>query len=181
MKFAPKCAVLALGLSSAALVHAQPAGSQGLYAGATLTRAAYKEEGFPTAYPIAIGGKIGKPLNPNFAVEGRFGFGVADDEVDVGGLPVAVDIDYYFGVYGKGILPLSSQASVYGLIGITQAKLTASVGGFSASDSDSDISFGVGAEFGISPAAAISVEWARLLKGDGYKVDGLSLGVSFKF
>lgn len=181
MKLASKCVVLAVGLSSAALVHAQPAGSQGLYAGATLTRAAYKEDGFPTANPMTIGGKIGKQINPNFAVEGRLGFGIADDDVDVGGLPVTLEIDYYFGAYLKGMLPLSSAASVYGLVGFTQAKLTASAAGFSASDSDSDISFGAGAEFGISPTASVSVEWARLLKGDGYKVDGLTLGVSFRF
>ena len=181
MKLVLKCAVFALGLSSAVLVHAQPAGWQGLYAGATVSRIAYKEEGFSTAYPVAIGGKFGKQFNPNFAIEGRIGFGVSDDEVDVGGLPVKLEIDNYYGVYLKGMLPVSTAASLYGLLGYTRAKLTASAAGFSSSDSESDISFGAGAEFAVSQTAAISVEWARLLKGDGYKVDGLTLGVNFKF
>jgi opacity protein-like surface antigen len=101
--------------------------------------------------------------------------------VDVGGLPVNLEIDYYFGVYGKGILPLSSQASVYGLIGITQAKLTASAGGFSVTDSDNDLSYGIGGEFAFSQTVSATLEWARLLKGDGYKIDGISIGVNFKF
>jgi hypothetical protein len=181
MKLALKFAALAFGLTAAATVCAQATTWQGMYAGVTLTRAEYKEEGFSAVNPTVVGGKIGKQFNPNFAVEGRFGIGVADDTVDAGGLPVTVEIDYYFGVYGKGILPLSSAASVYGLLGFTQAKLTASAAGFSASDSDGDISFGLGGEFNVSPKTSVSLEFARLLKGDGYRIDGLSLGVSFKF
>jgi outer membrane immunogenic protein len=181
MQPAFRCVVLALGLSSATVVHAQPAGWQGLYGGVGLTRAAYKEEGFPTAYPMVLSGRIGKQFTPNFAVEGRLGFGVTDDDVDVGGVPVNLEIDYYFGVYGKGILPLSSQASVYGLIGITQAKLTASAGGFSVTDSDNDLSYGIGGEFAFSQTVSATLEWARLLKGDGYKIDGISIAVNFKF
>lgn len=183
MTIAWKFAALAFGLTAAALAHAQAGESwrSGLYAGASLTRAAYKEEGFATVYPTTIAGKIGKQFNPNFAVEGRIGIGIADDTLDADGLSVKVEIDHYFGVYAKGMLPLSNAASVYGLVGYTQAKLTASAAGFSSSDSDSDISFGVGAEFAVSPAAAVSVEWAQLLKGEGYKVEAVTLGVSFKF
>ena len=183
MKLALKCAALALGLTAAAVAHAQAteAWRSGMYAGVTLTRAEYKEEGFSAVNPTIFGGKIGKQLNPNFAIEGRVGIGIADDTVDAGGLPVTVEIDYYFGVYGKGILPLSSTASVYGLLGFTHAKLTASAAGFSFSDSDGDISYGIGGELGVSPTTSVSLEFARLLKGDGYRIDGLSLGVSFKF
>jgi opacity protein-like surface antigen len=177
MKTAIKLLALAASVSAAMLVHAD----EGMYAGVQITQVGYKEDGFPTANPMALAFKLGKQFTPNFALEGRIGIGVADDEVDVGGIPVSLEVDNYYGVYGKAMLPLSPTASVYGLLGFTRGKLTFSANGFSQSDSDSDLSFGLGAEFTIAPTAFVSVEWARLLKGDGYKINGISLGLGFKF
>jgi hypothetical protein len=178
MKLSWKCAAVAAGLLCASVAHAQ---TEGLYAGVTLSQVTYKEDGFPSAKPLTIGGKFGKQFTPNLALEARLGFGISDDEVDAGGIPVKVELDNYFGVYGKGILPLSQNFSLYGLLGFTRAELTASAFGFSSSDSDDDISYGIGAEFGISRSASISLEWARLLEGEGFKIEGLTLGVSFWF
>jgi opacity protein-like surface antigen len=177
MKTAIKLLALAASVSVATLVHADA----GMYAGANITQIGYKEDGFATVEPIAVAFKLGKQFSPNFALEGRIGLGVADDDIDVGGIPVSLEVDNYYGVYGKAILPLSETASVYGLLGFTRGKLTISANGFSQSDSDSDLSFGLGAEFTVAPTAFVSVEWARLLKGDDYKVNGISLGIGFKF
>ena len=147
----------------------------------TLSQVSYKEEGFATAKPIAIGGKFGKQFTPNIALEARFGIGVADDEIDAGGIPVKLEVDNYYGLYGKAMLPVSPNVSLYGLLGFTRAKVTASAGGFTASASDDDVSFGVGAEFGVSRTASINLEWAQLVDGEGVELQGLTVGVSFKF
>ena len=177
MNTAIKVAALVVGVSTVALVNAE----EGLYAGVNLTQVAYKEDGLPTFNPIAVAFKLGKQFNKNFALEGRLGIGVSDDEVTVSGLPVSVEVDNYFGLYGKGIYPASDAVSVYGLLGFTRGELTAKAGGFSVSDSDSDLSFGLGVDFVVSPIASLNLEWARLLKGDGYKLNGISLGVNFRF
>lgn len=182
MKLAWKCAAVAAALSGALVVQGSAqAQTQGLYAGVALTQVSYKEEGFATAKPISMSGRFGNQFSPNVALEGRLGIGVSDDEVDAAGIPVAVEVDYYFSILGKGILPLSSVASLYGLLGFTSGKVTASAFGNSFSASDSDISYGIGGEFNVSRTAAVNLEWARLWSGDGYKVEGLSLGVNFRF
>ena len=110
-------------------------------------------------------------------IEARLGTTLVDDSI----FGSDIKIDNFAGVYAKGILPVSDVASIYGLLGYTQGKLTAENALGSGSDSDSDISYGIGADFAISATTSVGVEWARLFKGEGFKVDGLSVGVSFKF
>lgn len=166
-----------LCLVATAGAHAQ----EGLYGGVFLSRITYAEDGLDDANPTVIGVKIGTSINKNLAVEARLGAGLSDDSVDVLGVPVNVKVNNFISVYGKGILPLSDQASLYGLLGYTRGKLKAEFLGGSNSESDSDVSYGVGGDFAITPTTSLNIEWARLFKGDDYKVDGLTFGVSFKF
>lgn len=164
--------VVALSLAAVGTAHAE-----GLYAGALLTRATVSVDDTGDTNPTAIGAKLGMPVNKNFAVEARLGVGLSDDSLGVEN----VKINNFVGVYGKGILPLSDKASVYGLLGYTQGKLKSEGPFGSGSGSDSDVSYGIGADFAISGTTSVGVEWARLFKGEDYKVDGLTLSVSFKF
>lgn len=146
------------------------------YAGVSWVRAAYDEPGFETANPTALAIRVGAEINPNLAIEGRFGTGLADDTIS----GVALEIDNFYGAYVRGLLPTGT-ITPYGLLGWTKGKLTASAGGVSFSDSDSDLSYAIGADAWISKTVALNAELGRILKGDGYKVDALSFGVAFKF
>lgn len=171
-------AVAVLSLVAAASVQAQ----DGLYVGGLLHRTTYSEDGLGEVSPTAFGAKVGMPVNKNFSVEARLSTGLADDTVDetiIG--PVAIEIDSLAGVYAKAILPLSEQASLYGLIGYTRAKLTAEAQGITGSASESDVSLGLGAEFSMPDGTSLSFEYAQLVKGDGFKLTGLTVGLSFKF
>lgn len=160
------------------------AADQGLYAGVNYTQADYKESGFATVTPTALVFKLGKELTPNIAIEGRLGTGLSDDGLTVSGVQLTVDIDNFYGVYFKGMLPTGS-ITPYGLIGFTKSKLTftGSVPGFTiaGSDSESSLSYGVGVDFQLSKTTAINLEYAQLVKGDGYKLNGFSVGVAFRF
>ncbi len=156
------------------------AADQGLYAGVNYTKADYKESGFPTVSPSVLVFKLGKDLNPNFAIEGRFGTGLSDDSATVLGVQVNLDIDNFYGMYFKGMLPTGT-ITPYGLVGFTKGKITASAPGVSVSDSDSSMSFGIGVDFQLSKTATINLEYAQLLKDDDYKVNGFSIGVAFQF
>lgn len=152
-----------------------------MYGGAFVTRVTYAENGFDKANPTAIGAKFGTFINKNLAVEARLGVGLSDDSIRALGVPVDVKVENFYGVYGKGILPLSDQASVYGLLGYTQGKLKAQSPFSSGTSSDSDVSYGVGGDFAVTPTVSLNAEFARLFKGGNFKVDGLTFGVSFKF
>ncbi|MEO8296778.1 MAG: porin family protein [Burkholderiales bacterium] len=154
---------------------------QGLYVGGVLSRLDYKESGFPTYNPSALAVSLGTEFTPNLAAEVRLGTGVSSASKTVSGLNTKLEVTSYVGVYGKGSLPLSSVASVYGLIGYTSAKFKASVGGASATGSDGSFSFGVGADFGLSKTTSIGVEWASLVRADSYDLNALSLTAKYRF
>lgn len=157
----------------------------GPYAGISLTQVAYDEDGFSTAKPIAATFKLGAGLSPNLAIEGRLGTGLTDDEASgcvagVGCGSPEIEVDYYYGVYLKGMLPTGT-VSPYALIGYTKGELTASLGGFSLSADDSDVSFGLGIDVPISRTAGLNVEYAQLIDGEGFEVTALSAGVTWRY
>jgi hypothetical protein len=157
------------------------AANDGMYVGVNVVRTTYKEDGFASVNPVVLAAKLGKEFNPNFAIEGRVGLGVMDDSLTIAGTKIDVEVDNFYGVYAKGILPTGSKLSPYGLVGYTKGKISASAGGLSASGSDSDISFGVGADVALDKDMILNFEFAKLFGGDGYDVDALSIGASFRF
>lgn len=152
------------------------AADDGLYFGVNLAQINYKEDGFSTASPKALVLRLGKELNPNVAIEGRIATGISDDTTS----GVKIELDGAYGVYFKGIIP-GATVSPYGLVGYTNGEITASVPGFSISDDEGDFSYGIGLDFAVSKTFGVNVEFAKLFTGDGYKVDGLSVGATFRF
>ncbi len=150
-----------------------------MYVGVALSQVSYEEEGRGTAKPTMIGVTLGKVINQNFAVEGRFGTGLTDDDVPNGARDVSVD--FFLGAYAKGILPLSPRIGLYGIAGVTYGDLSAGSGSLRFSSSDADFSYGIGADFVIGATTSINVEWARLFASSDYKLDALSVGLNFRF
>ena len=177
MKHTIKFAALALGLSSLTAAQAQ----QALYVGASVSRFDVSVDGLSNAKPSAFSIKLGEQMNPNFAAELRFGKGLSTDSISGADLKV----NTYYGIYAKGILPLTNEFSVYGLLGYSRGKVTVTRPGSSASGTDGDLSYGLGADYLLTKNTSVGLEWARLFKGSvggsNYKVNGLSLGVGYKF
>lgn len=150
-----------------------------LYAGFSLSQVSYEEDGRGTAKPTMISAALGKVINQNFAVEGRFGTGLTDDNVPNGARDVSVD--FFLGAYAKGILPLTPRIGLYGIAGVTYGDLSAGSGGLRFSSSDADFSYGIGADFVIGATTSINIEWARLFATSDYTLDALSVGLNFRF
>lgn len=166
--------------------HAQ----EGFYAGALLSRLDVSDDSGEVGdvSPTAVGFKVGTAINKNFAVEGRVLTGLSDDSADfnipsTAAATVNVDVASVFGVYAKGILPLSDAVSLYGLAGYSRVKLKLEVPAFGGSDasSDSDVSLGFGADFALNESTSLGLEYMQLYSDGGEKVNGLTLGLSFKF
>jgi hypothetical protein len=164
---------VALALASTAAL------ADDMYAGIGYGQAKIDTGGFGNAKPSVAFGNFGYQVNSNFAIEGRLGAGVSDDSVNVGGIPVKVKVDHYLGLYMKGILPLNDSVGLYAIAGASDAKATAKSGGASASDSNTEASYGAGMSVavGSSKSTNLTLEWARLFKD----TDAVSVGVSFKF
>lgn len=126
------------------------------------------------ADPIALVGRFGKFTTDNVSVEGRFGIGIQDDETEFLGIDVDIDIETVIGVYVLLHSTPSARNSIYGIVGITRGELEASALGESESDDETDVSFGVGANFG-----SFNVEYVNYIDDDDVEATALSLGYVF--
>jgi outer membrane autotransporter protein len=106
---------------------------------------------------------------------------MSDDDIQLLGTRVDVDVDQLAGVYGVAHLPLAETFSLYGLAGFTYGELSASVDGFSLDDDDTDFSYGVGGQFDVSDNVAAFVEWAQYFDESDYEITGVTVGANFNF
>lgn len=151
-----------------------------------------------SAKPSALRGIIGYDFHPNVAVEGMLGFGIrGDNESESMATPLGVatatakvKLSNMYGIYLKPKANVSDAVELFGRLGYTHAKFkadgTVSVPGFPAvsfSDSGSDggVSYGAGVNFKFSPTAYVGVDYMRYYKKDDVKVDGITVGVGFRF
>lgn len=157
--------------------------------------------GEETTKVIMINGRLGYRLNQYIGIEGDAGFGIGKDSfqrtipvnVDTFGV-VNVDADAdlsiknYFGIFARGILPVSDQFDVFIRGGYGTAKAEASaVGttallpGFSAnaveSQSTNGFAYGVGAEYHINERHGIRADFSAISS----EAQFLSLAYAIKF
>lgn len=116
---------------------------------------------------------LGTEVSPHLAVEGRLGLGV-DDDTNFG---FNVEIDDYFALYLKPILPLSDTVSLYGLFGFAEITRETSFG----DDDDNDFSYGFGASAKIAPQWDLFAEYISLYDDDDVEISGFNLGANLRF
>ena len=131
----------------------------------------------------------GYQFNRNFALE----IGYSDGgEVKASAFGVNASIEAsVFELVGVGTLPLGNNFSLYGKIGLYRAdtEATATAGALSVreEESNTDLTFGIGAQFDLSKRFAIRAEWQRYQDVDGGDtigegdVDVISIGALFRF
>jgi len=125
----------------------------------------------------AIYGRFGALFNENLSAEARIGFGVGDDTW--GG--EKYEIDNFYGAYVRGGIPVGEVFYPYAIVGYTKGKISSSGPFGSDSASESDFSFGVGADFKVTDALKINAEYLSYLDKDEAELTGFSVGVSFSF
>lgn len=167
-------------ISGASFAHAQTPVEQG-YLGANYVFLTYEEDGFSEDFDLgALVGKAGAKLNPYFAAELRGGFGVADESFSGNGVSAELELDYLIGGYGVLGLPNESPVYPYVVLGLTKGELTASASGpggsASISESESDVSYGVGANFAVNERFHVNAEYMNYLDKDGVEITGVSVG-----
>jgi opacity protein-like surface antigen len=119
----------------------------------------------------------GYQINDYVAIEGRLGAGAKD--ADYHG--VDLEIENMYGIYGKVGLPTDSGFYPYAMLGMTHAKVKASIPGATVTDSDSDVSYGLGVDYWVNKTISLGVEYANFYDKEGDEITGITLGVNFKF
>lgn len=154
--------------------------------GYTTTTAKQSTEGIDIkASPAAIRGILGYEINPNLAIEGLVAFGMGDSTIKVNGVSqpgAKLEIDNAVGIYVKPKMKLNENVEVFARAGFARVKGTVSVAGVgSESDSENSFSYGAGLSYSINPQTSVNVDYMQYLSKDGFKVNGFTFGVGFKF
>lgn len=171
-------------------VHAGTAGQT--YGGVQYAMVTY-DFGGEDLEPSALVLRAGKYISDTVAIEGRFGFGIGDDSISGyidpfwGTVSIDLEIDNFFGIYALGHLKLSEQSSIYGLLGFTQGETTFSgtsstLGSLgSASEDESDMSFGFGFEHAFGRNNSFNIEYTQYIDKADFDASALSIGANFSF
>ncbi|WP_372748200.1 porin family protein [Litorivivens sp.] len=157
-------AAIALSLSASAMSEMYGSASYGLLE----TEAGTTDFDTPT-----LNLTFGATLNPNFALEGRLGFGVDDDTKG----PFTVEIEDFIGIYAKPMLPISDVVTLYGLLGVAETSIDTNFG----DDDDDDISYGLGLSAKLQNNVDLFAEYISLYDDDDIEVNGFNLGASLRF
>lgn len=164
--------ILAASMASAAM----SASAAELYAGGNFAVLDADEATLNAVY-----GRFGAFFNENISAEARLGFGVGDDTVNYGGVDIKAELDNVYGAYLRGGIPAGEVFYPYAIIGYTKGKFTGSAYGVSVSNSESDFSFGVGADFKVTDTLKINAEYLSYLDKDEAELTGFAVGVAFSF
>ena len=164
---------IALALSATSLTSTA---NDDLYWGAGVTSTKYTESN-EEASLSAFYGRFGKTINENFSIEGRIGLGLTGDDI----YGVDLELKNYYGAYIRAGAPVTNIIFPYAIVGYSRGKLEASSGGYSASASESDTSFGLGVDFNVKDGNVINLEYMNYIDKDGSELDGFSLSFTTKF
>ena len=139
-------------------------------------------QGNISAEPEGFRLHLGHQWHPNLAIELHYGFGANEDVVNAGGNEVAVDIDTYYGLYLRGLLPMGENFHIYGLAGygsIDVENISGRTGNNLDTSGDEDYGYGVGAEYKFTDILSLSLEYMRLMDASDIEADALSFGLRF--
>lgn len=148
----------------------------GLSAGSVL----YKEDGLNTIAPTVVLFRIGESFNRFVAIEARIGTGL--DSGKWNGYRARVDAEY--AGYVKGSLPMTPWFSGYALAGVSALDMHRNYPDFNSTDTN--FSYGLGAEAALGRGTSLTFEWVRLTTGTNdyiyhYNADQLTLGVNWRW
>lgn len=137
------------------------------------------------ASPTALRGIFGYELNQNLAIEALAAFGLSDATVKVNGAGIPglkMEIDNVVGVYLKPKTKLNDNMEMFGRVGFARGKGTFSaIGVGSESSSANSFSYGAGLSYAIDPTTSLNADYMSYLNKDGFKANGFTFGVGFKF
>lgn len=173
---------LFVAASAAALVSTVPAIAQAQAAPAT---GVYGGVGYANADGNgvdlgALQGRLGYRMNSWLGVEGEGAIGVKDDDVNIGGTDVNVDLKHQFAGYVVGFAPIGANTDLIARVGYGKTKIKGSAGGVSVSDDGSSWNYGLGAQHHFDGVNGVRIDWTRH-DFDGGNADVWSVGYTRKF
>ncbi|MAR92091.1 MAG: outer membrane beta-barrel protein [Pseudomonadota bacterium] len=123
----------------------------------------------PEGLALVLGGNVSE----NFQLEARLGRSLSDDNVT----GAAMKVDDHIGFYVKGGMTFADIVFPYIALGYTKVDLEFYD---QRSQTESDLSYGVGADVAVGPVT-LGLEWMKLQDKSDYDLEGLSLTGAWRF
>ena len=124
-----------------------------------------------------IDARLGARFGQYVGVEAEGGLGVKEESIDTGFGDVDIKIKNKLSAYGVGFLPIAPNADLFARIGFGRIELEAEGFGATASDDDTAVSYGAGAQYFFDGMNGVRAEYTRYEFDEGGDID--SLGVSY--
>jgi len=133
--------------------------------------------------PAALTGLVGYDVHPNLAVEGTLGLGATSGSAPIPNNNASLTAKYKssYGVFVKPRFQATSALELFARVGYVKSKVEFSAAGYSDSGSGSSTSWGFGGNYAIDNQLYLTASYMSLYKKDGSKIDGLNMGVGYKF
>lgn len=120
---------------------------------------------------------LGKSLSDNISAELRYGSGIFKDTLNVSSDEISAKVKKSQGVYVKYNLPLTNGLNSYAIIGYTEATID-----YAGSEtSESDISTGLGINFGATDSSSFNIEYVNFINTSNIFMHGISFGFNSTF
>ena len=129
-----------------------------------------------------VTGRLGAKYGRFVGVEAEYTFGVQDDDVEVFGTDVNVELDQQYAGYVVGYLPLSPQTELFARLGYGKLELEAEAFGVEVGGDTKAVAYGAGAQHFFDGVNGVRGEYTRYdLEDDGGEVDSLAVSYVRKF
>lgn len=175
-------------LSVSAVLATAVAAQAQVYVEGSVTALTAKEtsQGVETkSKPSNFSGLLGYNVHPNVDVEGYWGLGAGKSDITENGKNTGDEfkVKSSFGVFVKPKVMLSNELELFGRLGYLENKFSANTKNSKNTDTSTQgsLAVGVGANYYFDKRTYVSGSYMSYHNKDGLKVNGLSVGVGYKF
>jgi hypothetical protein len=133
--------------------------------------------------PSTFSGLVGYNVHPNVDVEGYLGLGAGKSDITENGYATGREakVKSSFGVFVKPKVMVSPELEVFGRLGFLENKSTDSYKNSTTTSTQGSFAFGVGANYYFDKRTYVTGSYMNYHNKDGLKVNGMSIGMGYKF
>lgn len=132
--------------------------------------------------PSTFSGLVGYNVHPNVDVEGYLALGAGESNATINGVSSGtLKAKSSFGVFVKPKVMASNELELFARLGYLENKFNAVEQNTTYKTTNGSFAYGVGANYYFDKRTYVTGSYMNYNNKDGFKVNGLSVGVGYKF
>ena len=133
--------------------------------------------------PSTFSGLVGYNVHPNVDVEGYLALGAGESNETLNGVSYGskLKVKSSFGVFVKPKVMVSNELELFARVGYLENKFNTISQNATYKTTNGSFAYGVGANYYFDKRTYVTGSYMNYNNKDGFKVNGLSVGVGYKF